>query len=197
MWVCAWHTVQVRGQHRWWSSPSTLFEAERVIHAQCYINQDSFQGFSCLSSHPPVWVQWLQMSVLLQPAFCGIWGFELEFSGLHSKLLSIRCSSSWFFKKIQCVCVCVCVCVCKVQVPEEGIRSLGARVTWSCEPPGVGAGNQTLALCKSTPCFLLTEPPLQLHHWCNFTNKAKKLSSNGWLDFPDLGRWLHIVSLGR
>lgn len=45
-----------------------------------------------------------------------------------------------------CICVGVYVCKCRcLQNPEEGIRSLGARV--------VGAGNQTHVFCKSNKHF--------------------------------------------
>lgn len=48
--------------------------------------------------------------------------------------------------------VVMCVGICTwVQVPEEarGIWSFGARVTDSCELPGVAAGNPPQILCKS------------------------------------------------
>jgi hypothetical protein len=48
-----------------------------------------------------------------------------------------------------CVCTCLYVCLSH-QVPEEGIRSHGARVTEDCEMLDVGAGNRTWVLCKSS-----------------------------------------------
>lgn len=50
--------------------------------------------------------------------------------------------------------MCLYECVHKLLWrPEEGINSLGARVTGSCKLPDVGAGNQT----QLSP----TEPSLQ------------------------------------
>ena len=45
-----------------------------------------------------------------------------------------------------CVCMCLCVirCECRCSCrPEEGVRSLEARVTGSCELLDVGAWNRT------------------------------------------------------
>jgi len=40
-----------------------------------------------------------------------------------------------------------------LQRPGKGIKTPGSEVTDSCEPPGMGAGNQTLVLCKQSKCF--------------------------------------------
>jgi hypothetical protein len=50
---------------------------------------------------------------------------------------------------VSVMCVSVCVCVYP-QRPEEGIRPPAAGVTGGCEPPSVGARNQTQALWKSS-----------------------------------------------
>lgn len=51
-----------------------------------------------------------------------------------------------------CIYMCdsvayVCGCFWK---PDKGVRSLGAGVTSSCEPPDVVAGNLIVVLCKSS-----------------------------------------------
>lgn len=56
-----------------------------------------------------------------------------------------------------CLCVFMCMCMCNMcaahvsglQRPKEDVRSSEAGVTGVCEPPSVGAGNQTLVRCKS------------------------------------------------
>lgn len=58
------------------------------------------------------------------------------------------------FKKISILYVSVCVsvghiCACGLQKPEEQVESPRARITGSYEEPDVGAGDQTLVLCKS------------------------------------------------
>lgn len=41
------------------------------------------------------------------------------------------------------------------QIPEEDVRPLGAGIKGICQPPDVGAGNQTRVLWKSC---MLSEP---------------------------------------
>lgn len=48
-----------------------------------------------------------------------------------------------------CMHVCMCLGVCRCPwSPEGSVGSLQARATGSCELPSVGAGYQTLILCK-------------------------------------------------
>lgn len=59
----------------------------------------------------------------------------------------------YFFASWECVIVCISV----LEWPwgsEEEVRSLGARVRGSCEPPDVGTRIQTLLLPKSGRCSL-------------------------------------------
>jgi hypothetical protein len=63
----------------------------------------------------------------------------------------------------ECVCVCVCVCIClwncvymNGHTWEGQVRTLDLlELELELEPPGVGAGNWTLILCKSNQSSLL------------------------------------------
>lgn len=58
-----------------------------------------------------------------------------------------------------CVCVSVCLCgVCALECrcPPRSealpLLQLELRVAGACYPPNVGAGNQSVAICKSSTC---------------------------------------------
>lgn len=75
------------------------------------------------------------------------------FSGYSSFLLYFS-----FFLSFQ-LCVCVGVCVCESRCLEaSSIWCPEAGVTGDCEPPDMGAGNCTWALCKSTQSSHLHKP---------------------------------------
>ena len=55
-------------------------------------------------------------------------------------------------------CACwVCTCWC-LQWSKDGIRYSGARVTGSCEPPNMGAGNQSAKGAGTLNCWAISIP---------------------------------------
>ena len=66
------------------------------------------------------------------------------------------------FNLLTCIYVCLGVGGCAVYSAcsrcrcfygsEEGVRFPGVGIKQNCELPGVGTGNQTLSLCKSSKC---------------------------------------------
>lgn len=86
--------------------------------------------------------------------------------------------------------VSICLCMhTPVWGPEEARG--GCQVLWSeccrfkldnCQPPAKGTGNWTWVLswvlCKSSECFLTTEPPLRPSHIPSLGDKKKKKRSS-------------------
>jgi hypothetical protein len=87
----------------------------------------------------------------------------LEQPGLHREILSWELGEEKNQNQIKITCMCVCVCaqvyisalsVCKcLQKPEENVGFPKIRVTGSCEPPSVGAGNRTPGLSRAASAF--------------------------------------------
>lgn len=58
-----------------------------------------------------------------------------------------------------CVCVFLCVRACPRKPDLRGLQIPGVRITVSCEPPNVNAGNQTQVLCKECTLFTIQPSP--------------------------------------
>lgn len=78
--------------------------------------------------------------------------FGSDGSHFRETMVTMRSIIYWSFLKCLFLFVYVCECVAHVcrcpWRPAEGVRFFGTGIIRGCEHPGVGAGNQTYALCK-------------------------------------------------
>lgn len=117
------------------------------------------------------------------------WSFTLTLSAFHIVLsvtvILLQPMLKNYFSCFKYVCGSV-----QVPLDARGVRSPGAEVIGSCEPPGMAAGDTTQVLCSRPPsCLSTTElslQPCRLHvHEENLAyklpTKTKNLFGLGWL----------------
>jgi hypothetical protein len=89
---------------------------------------------------------------------------------------------------IKCVCVSVCVCLCEcMYVPhvckrcqQKSEKAVWFGVTGDCEPPDMGGGIWTLALCKSITCSWLLSHLPSLDFWVSKSLKNLIFQPEKW-----------------